>query len=105
MMIHSIDIAMFPQCETGMKELKEDIEMNYNHIRLATQPQSLTKPETGPHKKPTTMLIAVHTEYEAILIQDHGVQVDGKTREADRYVASWPTDQCTNCQQFGHPYL
>jgi hypothetical protein len=105
MMVHSIDITMFPECETGMKLLKEDIEMNNNHIKLTTLPRSLTKPETRPHKKATTMVIAVRTEHEAKLIQDHGVQVDGKTRKADRYVASRPTDQCTNCQQFGHSYL
>ncbi|KAF8241193.1 hypothetical protein K440DRAFT_515865, partial [Wilcoxina mikolae CBS 423.85] len=56
-------------------------------------------------KKATTMVIAVRTEYEAKLIQDQGVQVDGNTCKAEQYVASRPTDQCTNCQQFGHSYL
>ena len=82
-MVRSIEITMFPECETGMKLLKEDIEMNNNHIKLTTLPRSLTKPETRPHNKATTMVIAVHTEHEAKLIQDHGVQVDGKICKAD----------------------
>jgi hypothetical protein len=105
MMVHSIDINMFPECETGMKLLKEDIEMNYSHIKLTILPQSLTRPETRSNKKATTMVIAVCTEHEAKLIQDHGVQVDGKIGNADRYVDSGPTDQYTNCQQFGHSYI
>jgi hypothetical protein len=88
MMVHSIDIDIFPECDSGMKLLKEDIEINHNHIKLTTLPQSLTRPETQPHKKATTMVIAVRTEHEAKFIQDHGVQVDSKTCKADRYVAS-----------------
>jgi ribosomal protein S4E len=33
------------------------------------------------------MIVAVHTKHEAKLIQDHGVQVDGKTRKAAQYMA------------------
>jgi hypothetical protein len=31
---------MFPECETEMKLLKEDIEMNNNHIKLTALPRS-----------------------------------------------------------------
>src|SRR5580765_133221 len=84
MMVHSIDIDMFPECEMGMQLLKEDIEMNNNHIKITTLPRSLSKAETRPYKKATTMVIAVSTEHEAKLIQDHEVQVDGKTRKAEQ---------------------
>jgi hypothetical protein len=50
-MVNYVDINIFPEGETGMKLLKEDIEMNNNHIKLATLPQSLTKPDTGPYEE------------------------------------------------------
>jgi hypothetical protein len=92
-----------------MRNMHEIIERRYwdeqQFIKLTTLPRSLTMPETWPHKKTTTMVFAVYTEHEDKLIQDHGIQVDSKTRKADRYVASQPTNQCTNCQQFGQSYL
>jgi hypothetical protein len=71
MMVHSVDINMFPECPTGLKLLKEDIEMNNNHIKLAILPQSLPQPETRPHKNAIPMIIAVCTEHEAMLLLDH----------------------------------
>jgi hypothetical protein len=71
-----------------MKLVKEDIEMNNNHVKLAPLPQFHIKPEIRPHKNATTIVITVRTEHEAKLIQDHGVQVDGRTCKADQYVTS-----------------
>jgi hypothetical protein len=79
---------MFPACKTGITSSKNDIEMNNNHVKLTILPRSLIIPETRPPKKATTMVIAVRTENGAKLIQDHGVEVDGKTHNADQYVAS-----------------
>jgi hypothetical protein len=104
-MIHCVDIHMFPETETGMNLLKEEIELNNSHIKLTTLPRSLTRPETRPNKQYTTMVVAVRTEHEAQLMKDHGVQVNGRIRRADRYITARPTDQCTGCQQFGHSYL
>jgi hypothetical protein len=81
--IYSIDIDMFPECRTEMKLWKEDIQMNNKHIKLTTLPQSFTKPETRLHKKATTMVIAVHTDHEAKLIQYIEVYADGRPCKPD----------------------
>lgn len=100
--IHGINLEAFPDTAQGMQLLQEEIETHNPTITLTTLPRYLTRPENRINKRDSSVCVCVNSETLARQMTKQGVLILCQRRKTERYWTARPSDQCTNCQGFGH---
>jgi hypothetical protein len=101
-MVHGISLDTFPDNKTGLELLQEELTQSNADLKLAATPRYLTRPESRVGKSASTIVLAFHTEAEAKAHCSRGIIIDGQKKKTDRFWQARATDQCTQCQGFGH---
>jgi hypothetical protein len=103
-MVHGVDLQAYPEdtTGTGMGLLTEELQRSNAGLTMVAPPRSLTRPESRLNKTTSTVVLAFRSEAEAKMFTTKGVWIDGRHKKTDRFYQCRPTDQCSQCQGFGH---
>ena len=102
LIVHNIPLDLFPDTQTGMALLQEEIQSCNSTVQLMLPPRYMSRPENRLQKSASSVVIAVRSISEANKILKNHLLIHNHQRRTERYYQAKPTDQCTNCQGFGH---
>jgi hypothetical protein len=102
LIVHGVDLTQFPDTDTGMADLKLELETYNDGLRLATNPRYLTRPDKRINKEHSSCVIALKDKEKSKVFLKHGLTIFGQHRKTAEYFSARPTDQCSKCQGFGH---
>ena len=99
--IHSLETEIF-NTETGMENLKTELESYNPGLKLITNPIWLSKSENRSRNRHASAILAFRTEAEAQRHLKKRLLAAGSTYRTVEYRDYRPNDQCQKCQTFGH---
>jgi hypothetical protein len=102
LIVHGVDLTQFPDTDTGMADLKLELETYNDGLRLAANPRYLTRPDKRINKEHSSCVIALKDKEKSRTFLKHGLTIFGQHRKTAEYFSARPTDQCSKCQGFGH---
>lgn len=100
--VHGINLEKYPDDSRGMHLLKQEIETHNPTVKLCTTPRFITRPENRINKTESSVCICVNNESTANNITKTGLVILCDRKKTERYWTARPSDQCSNCQGFGH---
>jgi len=100
--VHGISTVTYKDSQQGMADLKHEIETFNSLATLVTAPRWLASSQSREGKAYSSVVISVATREEASTLMKKGITVDGRKTKTEPYIATRPTDQCSNCQGFSH---
>lgn len=101
MLIHAINVKQYGS-EEGMKKLRSEIEKHNLDVMLMQDPRWLTSDEKRKDKKMSSVVVAVRDEASTVAIAKCGIVIMGIMMKTVVFNSCKPTDQCQNCQRYGH---
>ena len=104
LIVHNIPLDLFPDTQIGMTLLQEEIQSCNPTVQLMLPPRYMSRPENRLLKSASSVVIAVRSASEANNILKNHLLIHNYQRRTERYYQAKPTDQCTNCQGFGHAW-
>jgi hypothetical protein len=103
--IHSVSLLNYPDSSDGMRKLQDEIhQFNPSCRNIAAPPRYMSNPDTRVGKTASSVVLAFRSDIDARHAVAHGLSIDGKKSRVERFWTARPTDQCSNCQRFGHPH-
>ena len=100
--VHGISTVTYKDSQQGMVDLKHEIETFNNSATLVTAPRWLASSQSREGKTYSSIVISVATREEASTLMKKGITIDDRKTKTEPYIATRPTDQCSNCQGFSH---
>jgi hypothetical protein len=85
-----------------MEDLRIEIQGLNKGITLATTPRYMTHLEKRIRKTNSWIMIAVSKKDMYNTVLGKGIKIFRQIHRAMEYYTARPTDQCKNCQKFGH---
>jgi hypothetical protein len=82
--------------------MQDELETYNSHLRLATRPRWLLKPEKRADKMHSSVVLAFESEEEAKSAIRRRLFVAGISARTARFIGVKPDTQCQRCQDFGH---
>jgi hypothetical protein len=92
-MVHGISQDTFPDNNSGLELLQEELTQSNADRKLAASPRYLTCPESRVGKSASTIVLAFHNEAEAKAHCSGGIIIDGLKKKTDRFWQARATDQ------------
>jgi hypothetical protein len=92
-------------CYLNPDEVREQIESQFQTIKLAHSPRWLTKPEARIAKMASSMVLSILGEISLKSLGEYTIYIANQPCRIDQYMSITPLTQCGNCQRFGHPTI
>lgn len=99
--IHGLETEIF-NTETGMEQLKSELELFNPGVKLITTPMWMSTRENRSMKRHASAILAFGSEKEATKQLSKRLLAAGSTYRTSDYRDYKPNDQCQKCQTFGH---
>jgi hypothetical protein len=101
-LIYDVPIAEFAS-NSGMELLQKEIETFNPELKLAIRPRWISTERTrNSGKMHATAVITFDNEQMARLAMARKIFLAGQQIRTAKYYETKATDQCSNCQKFGH---
>ena len=104
LIVHGVSTERYTNTAESMNNLFYEIENMNLDAKLMTAPRWLTDIEKRKSRH-SSIVIAIDTFENANKFLQRGLWIDGKKLKCEKFLQSKPTDQCSNCQNFGHHNL